>query len=321
MELPDRYVMAVYEEMSFTAAAKKLYISQPALSAALARHEKALGFAIFNRKNSPIRLTTKGRIYIESLLQIISVEASRDLRIREVSEQQACELTIGCSNILLSSMLTEILAAFYRKYPRFTVKIDQGHVGTYFNLHQKLENGKIDYFLNAVKPDFDCSATLLKEEEYLIAVPNKLAIPAGLRNFALTYGELFIDGNMEKRVDDVKLFHEIPFMQLGHSPRGIGKKMRELIGDCKTIPIYTANGRNPVLQHYMAQAGISAAFTVFGAAKQVFSPRDDISYFLLADKSAKQKLYLFGNPLYPQTAAMKAFMETALEVCADADER
>ena len=41
------YVYEVYKEMSFSKAARNLFISQPSLSAAVKKEEKQIGFHIF----------------------------------------------------------------------------------------------------------------------------------------------------------------------------------------------------------------------------------------------------------------------------------
>ena len=56
------YVYEVYLARSFSAAAKKLFISQPALSAAVKKVEKQLGITIFDRSTNPITLTQAGRV-------------------------------------------------------------------------------------------------------------------------------------------------------------------------------------------------------------------------------------------------------------------
>ena len=49
MELIQKYIYQVYKERSFSSAARSLYISQPALSAAVSRFEKEMGIKIFDR--------------------------------------------------------------------------------------------------------------------------------------------------------------------------------------------------------------------------------------------------------------------------------
>ena len=53
-------IYAVYQEHSFSKAAEKLYISQPALSNAIKKVEKELGLQLFDRSSSPVRPTPAG---------------------------------------------------------------------------------------------------------------------------------------------------------------------------------------------------------------------------------------------------------------------
>ena len=58
------YIYAVYKERSFSKAARRLFISQPSLSAAVKRVEQELGLPLFNRSTSPVSLTEAGEYYI-----------------------------------------------------------------------------------------------------------------------------------------------------------------------------------------------------------------------------------------------------------------
>ena len=59
-----KYVIALSEENSINDAAKKLFISQPALTAALKSLEEEVGFDIFLRTKSGISLTVKGSEFL-----------------------------------------------------------------------------------------------------------------------------------------------------------------------------------------------------------------------------------------------------------------
>ena len=54
------YVYAIWKEQSFSNAAKKLFISQPALSNSIKRIEDKIGMPLFDRSTSPIQLTDVG---------------------------------------------------------------------------------------------------------------------------------------------------------------------------------------------------------------------------------------------------------------------
>ena len=68
------YVYAVYEEKSFSKAAQKLYITQPALSTAIKKVEKKIGTPIFDRSTSPIGLTPGGEVYIDAIEKLTEQE-------------------------------------------------------------------------------------------------------------------------------------------------------------------------------------------------------------------------------------------------------
>ena len=69
-----RYVYEVYREMSFSRAAKKLFISQPSLSNAVRKTEQKLGAPLFDRSTNPIGLTDLGKEYIRAVELILDVE-------------------------------------------------------------------------------------------------------------------------------------------------------------------------------------------------------------------------------------------------------
>ena len=76
-----KYIYEIYKENSFTKAARKLFISQPALSSAISKYEKGLGFQIFDRSKNPLNMTTEGRILIEAIENIINIEALAEQQI------------------------------------------------------------------------------------------------------------------------------------------------------------------------------------------------------------------------------------------------
>ena len=57
MELNMQYIYQVYQDGSFTKAAEKLFLTQPALSMAVRQEEKILGAALFDRSRRPLALT------------------------------------------------------------------------------------------------------------------------------------------------------------------------------------------------------------------------------------------------------------------------
>ena len=56
-----RYVIKVAEERSFSIAAKKLYIAQPSLSQFISKVEKEVGYELFDRMATPLKLSMSKR--------------------------------------------------------------------------------------------------------------------------------------------------------------------------------------------------------------------------------------------------------------------
>ena len=66
-----KYAVCAAGENSFNDAAKKLYISQPSLSGAIAALEKEVEIQIFNKSKTGISLTTEGEEFIGYARQVL----------------------------------------------------------------------------------------------------------------------------------------------------------------------------------------------------------------------------------------------------------
>ncbi len=66
-----KYVIAVAGENSLNEAAKKLYISQPSLSAAIRSLEKEIGIELFQRLKNGIRITAEGEEFLGYARQVV----------------------------------------------------------------------------------------------------------------------------------------------------------------------------------------------------------------------------------------------------------
>ena len=81
-----RYVYAVYQERSFTKAAKKLFISQPALSSMVKKAEQEVGSPIFDRSTVPLTLTKEGEVYIRTIRQIMLLEKNLKAYFQDIQD-------------------------------------------------------------------------------------------------------------------------------------------------------------------------------------------------------------------------------------------
>ncbi len=106
---------------SISGAAKRLFISQPAVSASIKKLEESLGCTLFIRKSKGIELTESGRqLYTGASTALKSLyETENNLRRRiEINH-----LRIAASNVLCKYMLMPYLKRFTEKNPAADVSI------------------------------------------------------------------------------------------------------------------------------------------------------------------------------------------------------
>ncbi|MBR3545277.1 MAG: LysR family transcriptional regulator, partial [Oscillospiraceae bacterium] len=88
-----RYVLAVVQEQSFSAAAQKLYMTQPALSQAIIKLENQLNIKIFDRSTVPVSLTDEGEVFVEIAKEILECERTLEDRLSFMDKTISGRLT------------------------------------------------------------------------------------------------------------------------------------------------------------------------------------------------------------------------------------
>ena len=140
-----RYVYEVYKEMSFSKAARNLYISQPSLSAAVKKAEQEAGFPIFDRSTSPIRLTEPGREYIRAVEMILDVENGFQNYINDLNGLRTGSISIGGTNLFVSFLLPPLLSRFTASYPAVEIQLAEASTE---ELTEKLFAGQLDLIID-----------------------------------------------------------------------------------------------------------------------------------------------------------------------------
>ena len=115
------------ETGSLTETAKKLYISQPAISQAIRKIEDELGISLFIRnKRSSLKLTDAGADILQLAYQMSDLEN----RIYQIAynENHMLSGTVRVASVPLgvSLILAKILPEFKKKFPNVTVELLEG---------------------------------------------------------------------------------------------------------------------------------------------------------------------------------------------------
>ena len=120
-----QYMLTVMQEGSITAAAKKLYISQPSLSQMIKLVETNLGTAIFNRSTDPITLTYAGQKYIEAAKQILTINNNLQKEIDEINHEDHGTIRLGIPVQRAMQVLPYVLPRFMKQYPYVDIDLQE----------------------------------------------------------------------------------------------------------------------------------------------------------------------------------------------------
>ncbi|MFJ2988924.1 LysR substrate-binding domain-containing protein [Collimonas sp. NPDC087041] len=132
-------------------AARRMHITQPAISRLIADLETDLGFRLFNRAKGRLEPTNAGvRFYKAVEENFLGLE--RLMQVAGTIRHEAPEgLTIACLPVLSTTLLPEILQRFFKQHPDVSVKIDSCSVP---EILVGLQDLKVDMALSLAFPPF-----------------------------------------------------------------------------------------------------------------------------------------------------------------------
>lgn len=139
-----RIFIAVCEEESVTGAAKKLFLSQPAVSLALRELEEHYGIKFFERFARKIQITESGKVFYNYASHILQLYGQMD---QELSAwNNAGSLRVGSSITIGTCMMPALIHNFKLSHPQLRpyVKIDSSDVIETLILQNKLDLALIE---------------------------------------------------------------------------------------------------------------------------------------------------------------------------------
>ena len=127
---------------SFTQAASKLCISQPAVSQAIKLLEKNLGSELFVRVPKGVRLTPEGEMLFQYIKRGYETIEMGETQFRKMLDLENGEIRIGASDMTLQFYLLRYLELFHSKYPKIKVNVTNAPTPETI---EYLEDGTIDF--------------------------------------------------------------------------------------------------------------------------------------------------------------------------------
>lgn len=164
-----RILMAIADSGSMAKAAAKLGISHPAISKTISDIEGTLGVRLLDRGSQGTELTAYGEVLRRCGINIFD-EMQQGLRSLDyLSDPNSGEVRLGCTDIILNSLVPPIVRRFAREYPGVQLDVKLANPGEH--QVQQLRERNIDLLITrATGPQDDFNSEALFEEPFVFVV-------------------------------------------------------------------------------------------------------------------------------------------------------
>ena len=173
------YLVAVVDENSFTRAAERLHVSQPALSHQVKTLERSVGGELIERLPHGIRPTPMGRAFLPHA--IASVRAAEEARrsARSVAELEAGDLRIATLHSIALGVVPGAIRAWRLANPEVSFELFE-----YVNIEQLAEQmrlGVADLAVGPPPPSWDGPVRTLGFEDLMLVLARDDPLVQGSR--------------------------------------------------------------------------------------------------------------------------------------------
>ncbi len=186
-----RTFRAVAEQLSFSAAAQELSISQPSVSYQVKELEQALGLSLVDRLGKRVRLTEAGEVLYEYARRTLTLLDEAALVMEQMRGIERGTLRVGASTTVGIYVVPLALGAFKKLHPGLAVSLEISRRET---LLERVKRGVLDLaVLSPPVPDPDLITTPFMDDELVMVVPRGHPL-AGRRGLSLQdfAGESFL---------------------------------------------------------------------------------------------------------------------------------
>ncbi|GGN59786.1 LysR family transcriptional regulator [Novosphingobium indicum] len=162
-----RYFLAVAETGSFSRAAKRVSVTQPSLSAGIAKLERELGARLFDRDRQGVALTPAGSRFLVRARRIAAEYEHALVELSEVSDPTL--LRIGVLGTIPTAMIENLLEQHRALGSGEALEILDGSER---DITERLERGRIDLALTVVRQHHArFHPEVLTRERYMMVLP------------------------------------------------------------------------------------------------------------------------------------------------------
>lgn len=203
------YFLVAAEELNFTKAANKLFISQQALTSHIKKLEEYFGAELFDRV-PPMTLTNEGLCLVRRSRQMLTLKDETLKEIGDIKDFTKADLTVGIPISRGRLILPEIMEVYSRKFPNVQLHVLEG---TTSQVEEALHKGQIDLNIGFIPQDMtQLSREFLCMDKLVAVIPDSLLKECYSEEFQL----------LKKRLElevDVRLIKKCPFLMMKGNTR------------------------------------------------------------------------------------------------------
>ncbi len=158
----------VAERLSFTKAAKELFITQPAVTKHIKILEEEFNIKLFIRKGNKIELTEAGNILLKYANNIENTYNQLNFELNILTQKQKGKIKIGASTTITQYVLPKLMANFKSKFKDLSVSVINGNTE---QIEKALNNNEINLGIiegRSKRSEFSYTE-FLKDEIVLVA--------------------------------------------------------------------------------------------------------------------------------------------------------
>ncbi len=119
------YFLSVARHLNFTKAARECYVAQAAISQQIKQFEQELGFPLFIRGGSSVRLTPAGEYFYHQCRNIMAQYNGAVRQARAIVDGQRRSLRVGFHGPYPHRKFTEYLRLYRRERPEVSVRLQE----------------------------------------------------------------------------------------------------------------------------------------------------------------------------------------------------
>jgi DNA-binding transcriptional LysR family regulator len=198
---------AVVSEGSMTAAAEKLFLTQPAVSQQIRNLEEELGVNLLDRGARHARPTAQGQLLYDYAKRIIGLTAQAQAAIQAMAEGVQGHLRVGTLNSLGLQVVAPTVATLLKHHAKVSIELKYEESNEVFS---QLLNGQLDV---AVLPEMPGShglagRPLMRDEMWLVASGKDPLLPEAI---------------------DFRELDQRPFIRLGEKYESFDKSYKQML--------------------------------------------------------------------------------------------